>query len=47
MRQDAVDAFLDRAGEDRGTIRRMVNEKMLIETEYGEKRFYLRKFKRH
>ncbi len=47
MRQDAVDAFLDRAGADRGTIRRMVNEKMLIETEYGEKRFYLRQFKRH
>lgn len=46
MREDAVEAFLDRAKAGWNTVRRMVDQKMIIESEYGAKKFYVRRFKR-
>jgi wyosine [tRNA(Phe)-imidazoG37] synthetase (radical SAM superfamily) len=46
MRNDAVEQFLVRAGADWAVVRRLVDEGQLVETEYGEHRFYVRRFKR-
>jgi wyosine [tRNA(Phe)-imidazoG37] synthetase (radical SAM superfamily) len=45
MREDAVDEFLARAEVDWGVVRRLVAQDRLVETEYGDHRFYLRKLK--
>jgi wyosine [tRNA(Phe)-imidazoG37] synthetase (radical SAM superfamily) len=42
MREDAVKAFLVRAGAKRKVIRRLVAQGQLVEVEYGGSRFYLR-----
>lgn len=47
MRNDAVDAFLKRAGANWETVHRMVEKGLLIETEYGRNHFYIRRFGRH
>ncbi|MGE0084204.1 MAG: radical SAM protein [Desulfococcaceae bacterium] len=47
MRNDAVEEFLKRAGADWETVHQMVKNGLLIETEYGKNRFYLRKFRKH
>jgi hypothetical protein len=46
MREDAVTAFLTRAGAGWGVIRQLVRQDRLVETEYGGHRFYLRRLKR-
>jgi wyosine [tRNA(Phe)-imidazoG37] synthetase (radical SAM superfamily) len=46
MREDAVDAFLARAGTDWAVVRRLVAHEQLVDTEYGSHRFYLRKLNR-
>jgi hypothetical protein len=43
MREDAVDAFLARAGADGSVVQQLVDRGQLIETEYGERTFYMRK----
>ena len=43
MREDAVTAFLTRAGAGWGVIQRLVRQDQLVETEYGGHRFYLRR----
>ena len=43
MREDAVEAFLARAGVKRKVLRRLVAEGQLVEAEYGGARFYLRR----
>jgi len=43
MRDDAVDEFLARAEADWDVVHRLVAEEKLIETSYGDHRFYLRK----
>ncbi|MBN1956413.1 MAG: radical SAM protein [Anaerolineae bacterium] len=45
MREDAVDAFLARAGVDWVVVRRLVAQGQLVATEYGGRRFYLRRIK--
>jgi wyosine [tRNA(Phe)-imidazoG37] synthetase (radical SAM superfamily) len=45
MREDAVSAFLARAGASRNVIRHLVAEGRLVEAEYGGSRFYLRSLK--
>jgi wyosine [tRNA(Phe)-imidazoG37] synthetase (radical SAM superfamily) len=45
MREDAVDEFLARAGVDWEVVRRLVVQDQLVETEYGDHRFYLRKLR--
>jgi wyosine [tRNA(Phe)-imidazoG37] synthetase (radical SAM superfamily) len=45
MREDAVDEFLARAGADWGVVRRLVSQDRLVEAEYGDHRFYLRKLR--
>lgn len=45
MREDAVDEFLARAGADWSVVRRLVDQRQLIETKYEGNRFYLRKFR--
>jgi wyosine [tRNA(Phe)-imidazoG37] synthetase (radical SAM superfamily) len=45
MRQDAVTDYLARAGADWPLVRRLVKEGKLVETEYGNHRFYLRKLR--
>lgn len=47
MRDDAVEDFLKRAGATWETIHQMVNKGLLIETEYGQNRFYLRRFRQY
>ena len=46
MREDAVAAFLGRAGAVWDVVRRLVAQEQLVETEYGGHRFYLRKLNR-
>jgi hypothetical protein len=46
MRNDAVADFLKRAGAKWEIIRQMVEKGLLIETEYGNNRFYLRRFRK-
>ena len=43
MREDAVDEFLARAEADWDVVHRLVAEEKLVETSYGDHRFYLRK----
>ena len=43
MREDAIDDFLDRAGADGSVVQQLVDGGQLIETEYGERTFYMRK----
>jgi hypothetical protein len=43
MREDAVDAFLARAGAGWEVVRHLVSQDRLVETEYGGHRFYLRR----
>jgi hypothetical protein len=45
MREDAVDEFLARAGADWEVVRRLVVQDQLVEAEYGDHRFYLRKLR--
>jgi wyosine [tRNA(Phe)-imidazoG37] synthetase (radical SAM superfamily) len=45
MRQDAVAAILKKAKSDWEVIKRLLDQKKLIETEYNGKKFYLRKLK--
>lgn len=47
MREDAVGAFLERAGADWAVVRRLVTHDQLIEVEYGGHKFYLRRFRKH
>jgi len=44
MRQDAVAAFLERAGAEWPVIDQLIRQGALVETEYAGHRFYLRKF---
>jgi wyosine [tRNA(Phe)-imidazoG37] synthetase (radical SAM superfamily) len=46
MREQAVSAFLKKAGEDWSIIRRMMASNAIIKTAYGGKKFYLRNFPR-
>jgi wyosine [tRNA(Phe)-imidazoG37] synthetase (radical SAM superfamily) len=46
MREDAVNAFLARAGAERDVLHRLVVGDRLVEAEYGGAKFYLRKLKR-
>jgi wyosine [tRNA(Phe)-imidazoG37] synthetase (radical SAM superfamily) len=43
MRQDAVDAFLKRAGAEWATVRNLIVQQRLVETRYGGHTFYMRK----
>ncbi len=47
MREDAVTDFLERAGTDWDVVDQMVDRQQLIETAYGDHRFYLRKLNQH
>ena len=47
MREDAVAAFLARAGGQRETVRRMVALGQLVESNYGGHTFYLRRLAKH
>ncbi len=47
MREDAVDEFLARANADWAVVRRLIARGQLVETGYGEHRFYLRKLGQH
>lgn len=42
MREDALAAFLARAGADWGLVARLVAQGLLVETEYRGRRFYRR-----
>jgi wyosine [tRNA(Phe)-imidazoG37] synthetase (radical SAM superfamily) len=43
MRQDAVNAFLARAGADWAIVRRLIAQGELVETEYEGRKFYARR----
>ena len=43
MRQDAVEEFLEKSKSNWHVIRKMIEDERLVETEYGGKRFYMRK----
>jgi wyosine [tRNA(Phe)-imidazoG37] synthetase (radical SAM superfamily) len=45
MREDAVDEFLARAEVDWTVVRRLMAQDRLVETEYGDHRFYLRRLR--
>jgi wyosine [tRNA(Phe)-imidazoG37] synthetase (radical SAM superfamily) len=44
MREQAVSAFLEKAGNDWSIIRRMIASNAIIETAYGGEKFYIRNF---
>ncbi len=44
MRAEAVGALLERAGADWSVIRTLVEQGKLVETEFQERKFYLRRF---
>lgn len=44
MREQAVSAFLKKAGKDWSIIRRMMASNAIMETAYGGKKFYIRNF---
>ena len=46
MREDALQEFLKRAKSDWTVIEQLLKEDKLVESEYGGKKFYLRKFKK-
>jgi len=43
MRQDAIEEFLEKSKSNWHVIRKMIEDNRLVETEYGGKRFYMRK----
>ena len=43
MRRDAVDAYLVRAGANRSVVRQLLEKGELVETQYGDHTFYLRR----
>jgi hypothetical protein len=45
MRKEAVDRYLERAGETWAVVERLVAQGDLAETTYDGHRFYLRRFK--
>lgn len=45
MREDALKELLKKANVDWPTVEKLIEEGKLIELEYGEKRFYMRKLK--
>jgi wyosine [tRNA(Phe)-imidazoG37] synthetase (radical SAM superfamily) len=45
MRREAVSEFLTRAGADWSVVRRLIAQEQLVETEYGNRTFYLRKLR--
>lgn len=47
MREDAVDEFLGKAGADWSAVHQLVADDLLVETEHGGHRFYVRKLNRH
>jgi wyosine [tRNA(Phe)-imidazoG37] synthetase (radical SAM superfamily) len=47
MREDAVNAFLARAGTEWATVRRLVARDQLVRVEYGDHKFYLRRLDKH
>jgi len=47
MREDAVYEFLKKAGSDRKVVERLLKENKLVETQYKDKLFYLRKMMDH
>jgi len=47
MREDAVTAFLARAGAGWAVVHRLVAQEQLVEAEYGGHRFYLRPLRKH
>lgn len=47
MREDAVEEFLGRAQADWSAVRRLIAEDRLVETRYGEHRFYVRRLNQH
>jgi len=47
MREDAVRAFLERAGESWDVVRRLVQDDQLIAASFGDHTFYVRKLSRH
>jgi wyosine [tRNA(Phe)-imidazoG37] synthetase (radical SAM superfamily) len=44
MREQAVRAFLEKAGKDWSIIRKMITSNSIIETAYGGEKFYIRNF---
>lgn len=44
MRADAVAALLTSAGADSSVVRRLIDQRQLVKTEYGGETFYLRRF---
>lgn len=46
MREDAVNAFLEKAGADAMVIEKLIDEKKLVTLEYNGRRFFLRKLSR-
>jgi len=46
MREDAVQALLDRVAADDSAVRGLVDRGLLLEAEYGGRRFYVRRFPR-
>lgn len=47
MREEGVDALLSKAGENWGTVHRLIEDQKLVETEYQGKRFFMRKLPTH
>ncbi len=45
MREDAVRAFLSRAGADWPVVRSLIDQDQLVQTEYDGHRFYVRKLR--
>jgi wyosine [tRNA(Phe)-imidazoG37] synthetase (radical SAM superfamily) len=46
MREDAVEDFLHRADAEWTVVRGLIDQNLLVETEFDRKKFYLRKFPR-
>jgi len=46
MRKEAVDTVLKKANTDWTIVRELVEEGLIIETQYGEHQYYMRRFKR-
>ncbi len=44
MRDSEIAAFLKKTGEDRQIVDRLIKEKKLIQTDFGNQRFYIRNF---
>ena len=46
MREEAVDTLLKKAGGDWASVHQLVAENQIIETQYGGKTYYIRRFKK-